>query len=1433
MRTTRACLSLGATVLLGAAMLAVTPAAVSAHEGTHPTTEQAAQEFQQVELAKTTNEIGEPMAIAVLKDRSVLHTSRHGTLYRTDEDGATTPLGTVDVYTNDEDGMQGIGVDPDFDSNRFVFIYYAPKLSTPAGEAPYTGTGFSAWQGVNRLSRFRLNADYSLDKASEKVVLDVAADRGICCHAGGDIDFDAAGNLYLSTGDDTNPFQSDNYTPIDERANRNPAFDAQRTSANTNDLRGKVLRIKVNADGSYSIPSGNLFAPGTAKTRPEIYAMGFRNPFRMSVDKQTGVVYLGEYGPDAGSASNTRGPGGKVEFNRITGPGNFGWPYCVGDNSTANSYVDYDFATTTSGQRFNCANPVNNSPRNTGLTSLPPAQPAWITYDGCSVPEFGCGGESPMGGPVYRYDADLDSDVKFPATYDGHFFAGELGRQWIRDISVDADGSPGTISAFPWSGTQVMDMAFGPEGALYVLDYGTSYGGNENSGLYRIEHVGDGQYAPKAVAKADRTSGQGPLTVAFSSAGSSDANNDTLTYSWDFGDGTSSTDANPTHTYPSNGQYTVKLTVKDTTNRTGNADLKITVGNTAPTVTVTLPANGALADFGETVPFSITVTDPEDGTVDCSKVKVNFALGHDLHGHTLKTADGTCSGSIDTPVDGEHDANANIFGVWRAEYTDNGANGQPALTTVNEARTQPRTRQAEHFSSSSGVKKYYKTTARGGQTVGDISDNDWIAFEPYVLSEATTFRARVSSAGNGGTLELRAGAPDGTLIGSASVPATGAWDKFTDVGGTVSNAPAGTTTLYLVFKGAGALFDLDEFQLRTTAPYKVLVFTRTAGFAHDSIPAATAAITQIGQANGFTVDATADASAFTAANLAQYKAVVFLSTTGDVLDAAQQSAFENYIKAGGGYAGIHAAADTEYDWPFYGGLVGAYFANHPDQQQATVKIEDNNHTSTAHLGTEWSRFDEWYSYTSNPRSKVKVLATLDESSYTGGTMGPDHPIVWCQEYQGGRSWYTGLGHTAASYDEVDFRAHLAGGIRYAAGDTRDSCTATQPPPSSGGVVQGESFTSATGELRAEPHADAVGGRTVGYIRNDDSATYANLNRDGATGIRIRASSGGAGGTVEVRSGSATGTLLGSATVPATGGWNTFQNFSAAFAAPASGTGDLTLVFKGGSGYLFDVDEFALTRDVVQAETFATATGGLKAAPHADATGGQTLGYISNGDSATYQGLTLDRATGVLVRASSGGAGGTVQIRAGSAGGTVLGSVEVPYTGSWDTFTDLATTIQAAPAGTTTLALVFSGGSGYLLDVDEVTLTRGVKQGEGFSATTGGIRAATHAGAVGGATAGYIPNGESATYRAVTATGATGITVRASSNGAGGTVQVRAGTADGKVLGSVDVAGTGSWDTFQTFSGTLAGVPAGTTTLVLLFSGGSGYLFDIDEFTLTS
>jgi type 1 glutamine amidotransferase len=221
-------------------------------------------------------------------------------------------------------------------------------------------------------------------------------------------------------------------------------------------------------------------------------------------------------------------------------------------------------------------------------------------------------------------------------------------------------------------------------------------------------------------------------------------------------------------------------------------------------------------------------------------------------------------------------------------------------------------------------------------------------------------------------------------------------------------------------------------------PVRVLVFSRTTAFRHASIPAAIAAVEQLGAQHGYLVDATEDASAFTDANLARYRAVVFLLTTGDVLDATQQAAFERYVRAGGGFAGVHSASDTGYGWAWYGQLVGAYFKHHPAVQQAVVRIEDPRHPSTAAVPASWTRTDEWYDFRSNPRGAVHVLATVDESSYSGGGMGVDHPIAWCHAFDGGQSWYTAMGHAADSYADPSFLSHLEGGIESVAG-IRGTC----------------------------------------------------------------------------------------------------------------------------------------------------------------------------------------------------------------------------------------------------------------------------------------------------------------------------------------------------------------------------------------------------------
>jgi glucose/arabinose dehydrogenase len=777
----------------------------------------ATSDFQQVTLAKGPDQVGEPMGLAVLPDGSVLHTSRDGTVYDTSLDGITNVVAKLNVYHHDEDGLQTLALDPHFAQNHWVYVYYAPRLNTPLTNAPDWGTAadFAPYKGYNQLSRFTFQ-NGTFDLASEQKIMQVPADRGQCCHVAGDMHFDSNGNLLLSTGGDTNPFASNAYSPIDSRPGRNPAYDEQRSAANTNDLRGKLLRIKVHRDGRYTVPDGNLFPKGTPKTRPEIYAMGFRNPFRFSIDKQTGVVYLADYGPDAGSPNPLRGPENTVEYNRITKAGNFGWPYCIGNNTP---YIQYDFATGKSGQPFDCAHPVNDSPNNTGLKNLPPAQPAWIWNHYAGNPQFPqLGGQgAPMAGPVYRYDAKLKSQVKFPQSFDGQFFAYEFSKHWIKPIQSDSRGNIQAINTLT-TGTdwahlvEPIDTAFGPDGSLYVLDYGSAwFGGSLDAGLYKIEYS-PGNKAPTAAISTDVSSGKGPLTVRFDGTGSTDPENDTLSYAWDFNnDGTvDSTSPTPTYTYSTAGQYHARLTVTDPSGRSGVAAVLVTVGNTAPVVSFSSPPNGLTFKDGDQVAWKVNVTDPDGTPVDCSKVQVAYSLGHDQHSHNLAQATG-CSGTFTMTTGGHTDAD-NFYGIFTASYTDTSPTaGVPGLTGTAQIVLQPKGKQAEFYRAQSGVQTSSDSNAQGARTVTSINNGDWIEFDPYNLQGVSRIDFRAASAGSGGTIEVHADAPNGPLLGSATVGATSG--AYTTVSAPVTD-PGGTHKLYFVFTGgSGDLFSLDSFTL--------------------------------------------------------------------------------------------------------------------------------------------------------------------------------------------------------------------------------------------------------------------------------------------------------------------------------------------------------------------------------------------------------------------------------------------------------------------------------------------------------------------------------------------------------------------------------------------------------------------------------------------
>ncbi|MCK0116256.1 ThuA domain-containing protein [Isoptericola sp. S6320L] len=768
----------------------------------------AATQSASFEAVPLDDDTSNPMMLEVAPDGTVFYVERDGRVRVIDPDtNVTTTAATLDVTQSNEDGLTGIVLDPDFAANGWVYLFWSP---TDVGDdGPH-----------NRVSRFTY-ADGSIDLSTEQKVLVIPTQRQTCCHAGGDMVFDAEGHLYIATGDNTNPFESAGYTPIDERSGRQN-YDSQRTSANSNDLRGKVLRITPQEDGSYTVPDGNMFAPGTADTLPEIYAMGFRNPFRIGLDPASGNVHVADYGPDAGSASATRGPAGTVEWNVVSEPGFYGWPYCTGSN---NAYVDYDFATGQSGEAFDCAGGVvNDSPHNTGIEQLPGAIEAEVWY-GYSTnplfPEIG-GGGAPMGGPVYEYDAELDSDVKWPEYWDGKALFGEWnqGRMYSfqlagedRDDLVDINRVLPEIFDPSAGFDRPMDFEFGPDGALYMVDWGSGFGGNnDSSGIFKVNYV-QGDPAPIARASADVTSGASPLTVQFSSEGSRHPDGDPITLQWTFGDGSEpSTEANPTHTYTEEGSYTAQLTVTDDNGQTGVANVTIVVGNEAPTVSITFPENGGFFEWGDQVAYEIAVDDP-DGEVDCADVRLFTSLGHDSHAHPFDELTG-CEGVIQTARDEGHGIESNIFWVIEATYSDDGGSAGVPLTGNDLQVLQPKLVQAEFFTSTgrldgstspgdAGVQREDTgDTAGGGQNIGYIEPDDWWAYDPISMGNVEGLSLRVASP-DGGEVSLRWDAPDGPEIGRLSIPSTGDWQAYEDVAATLTDVPTGSGTLYFVLESGG------------------------------------------------------------------------------------------------------------------------------------------------------------------------------------------------------------------------------------------------------------------------------------------------------------------------------------------------------------------------------------------------------------------------------------------------------------------------------------------------------------------------------------------------------------------------------------------------------------------------------------------------------
>lgn len=571
--------------------------------------------------------LDEPMEMAVLPDRNIIFVERKGAIkYHDQEAGTTEVIATIPVSTKynknekgevkeAEDGLLGLALDPNFEKNHWIYLYYSP-----AGDDP-----------KNILTRYVLNGK-TLDLTSKKVLLEIPVQRDHCCHTGGSIMFDNKGNLFLSTGDNTNPFESDGYSPSDDRPGRS-AFDAQKSSSNTNDLRGKILRIHPEDDGTYTIPEGNLFAKGEPNTRPEIYVMGNRNPFRTSLDPKTGYLYWGEVGPDAGRNDSIRGPRGYDELNQARKAGFFGWPYFVGNNY---AYAKYDFETKKTTELWNPTSPTNESRNNTGKKDLPVVSPTFIYYPYEKSEEFpmvGEGGRNAMAGPFYYSENYKGMEGAFPDYFDGKLLMYDWIRNWMFLVTMDENGNIADIEPFmkDTKFNNIIDMTYGPDGKLYMIEYGTQwFKQNIDARLVRIDYNG-GNRPPVAMLTADKFNGSTPLKVKFTAKGSNDPDGDKITYTLTAGGKDyESNDGNFSIDFDQPGVYNPVLKVADDKGKVSEAKLQIVAGNESPVIKTEITRGNKMFYFaGSAINYAVNVSDKEDGstvdgTIPAKDVRVTF-----------------------------------------------------------------------------------------------------------------------------------------------------------------------------------------------------------------------------------------------------------------------------------------------------------------------------------------------------------------------------------------------------------------------------------------------------------------------------------------------------------------------------------------------------------------------------------------------------------------------------------------------------------------------------------------------------------------------------------------------------------------------------------------------------------------------------------------
>ncbi len=597
--------------LLAAGLLAATTAIRAA---------EAAPEDIRFKVDKLLGNLPQPMHLEIAPDGRIWLNEYGGALKIYDPKSRRVSLvAEMEVFKSQENGFLAFALDPKFAQNGWIYILYSP-------------VGFEG----QYLSRFDVKDD-KLVAGSEKMILKYDEQRLQCCHHGGTVKFGPDGCLYFTAGDNTSPFgDSEGYAPLDQRVGKEP-WDGQRTSANTNNLVGKVSRIRVNADATYSIPEGNLFPPGTPKTRPEIFAMGCRNPWRMNIDQKTGYVYWGEVGPDSRN-DGPRGSRGYDEINQAKHAGNFGYPLFVGNNSP---YAAYDYETKKAGAMFDPIHPRNTSRNNTGLTDLPPAVPAFIYWPYAvseKWPELGEGGRTACAGPVFYWQESFDKTNGFPKHFDRSLLFWDWQRPFIKWARLDKNSDLTGIESFT-NGAVVLgntddqlkkqqalidaggyvikrpvDATFGPDGCLYMLDYGETWGANADAALIKISYV-RGNLPPIAKASASATSGPAPLKTKLSAKGSRDPDGGKLSYTWKLQPSgkTLGTGEQLETSLAQAGNFSVELIVNDGQGGESSFTVPVVVGNSAPVVAFTSPQNGDFFKPGAKIAYAVNVADNEDG----------------------------------------------------------------------------------------------------------------------------------------------------------------------------------------------------------------------------------------------------------------------------------------------------------------------------------------------------------------------------------------------------------------------------------------------------------------------------------------------------------------------------------------------------------------------------------------------------------------------------------------------------------------------------------------------------------------------------------------------------------------------------------------------------------------------------------------------------